>query len=400
MRGSAPDDTARGPSPNRIIVLMPDPFEIGPEFLGKVPLFAELQRLLRWDGGPVNWDLANQIATAEAASREGAGAAAIDARVADETFRLAVMLAADACNLTITGELELLGPVAFVERLSSEARAPFDAVAARAASGIADGAGLTAMLGDQTPPGLTEAVRAMGPMLQGAQAGSAIGAAAGTSIGWADLGLPLERRGPVLLPVTVGRIVRTETIDEREALLAACLLVGIEHTLVAAYATLRTRFLSAILDLVATLEHDLTAFGEALRGLDVSDPASMQQALGGGFELERSPASEQAAQRADAIGALHLAAVDRYVAAAGARAGLSPRVIETLRAQRSRDEVTQLRAMLGLLPASSEAADAFVAHVVLEDGFAGLERALDDPLHAPGIEDLADPAGWLRRTRG
>lgn len=378
---------------------MPDPFEMGPEFLGKVPLFAELQRLLRWDGGPVNWDLANQIASAEAASREGAGASSIDARIAEDTYRFATMLIEETCGLTVSGSLELLGAVAFVERLATETRAPFDAVAARAASGIMDGAGLTAMLGDQTPPGLTEALRAMGPMLQGAQVGSVLGPAAATAIGWADLGLPLERRGPVLLPATVGRLVRAANLDERGALLGACLLVAVEHAVVDSFATLRTRFLSAILDLVATLEADLTAFGESMRGVDLSDPSTLQNALTGGIELERSAASEQAAQRADAIGALHLAAVDRYVAAAGARAGLTADVVAALRAHRNRDEVTAMRAMLGLLPASPDAAEGFVAAIVLDGGFETLQIALDDPLYAPSVTDLADPATWLTRIR-
>src|SRR3954469_12621693 len=30
------------------------------ELLGKMPLFAELQKLMNWSGGPVNWDLARR----------------------------------------------------------------------------------------------------------------------------------------------------------------------------------------------------------------------------------------------------------------------------------------------------------------------------------------------------
>jgi uncharacterized protein (DUF2342 family) len=378
---------------------MPDPFEIGPEFLGNVPLFAELQRLLRWDGGPVNWDLANQLAAAQAASYEGVGAAAIDADVAAATFRHATLLIEDVCELAIDGELELLGAVAFAERIATEANAPFEAVAARAASGIADGAGLSSMLGDAAPPGLGEALRAMGPMLQGAQVGQVIGAASGVTIGWADLGLPIERRGPVLLPGNLGRIVRADGLDERAALLAASLLVGVEHAVVTSFATLRTRFLSAILDLVATLEHDLSRFGESLRDADLSDPAKLQQALSGGIELERSADSEQAAQRADAIGALHLAAVDRYVSAAAARAGLDASVVAALRVTRARDEISALRGTIGLLPAQTDAADSFVSTIVLDGGFAALVVALDDPIQAPSVADLADPRAWLERTR-
>ncbi len=30
------------------------------DLLGKMPLFAELQKLMNWSGGPVTWDLARQ----------------------------------------------------------------------------------------------------------------------------------------------------------------------------------------------------------------------------------------------------------------------------------------------------------------------------------------------------
>jgi hypothetical protein len=55
-----------------------DPFGLGALFgaggaqspedlLGKMPLFAELQKLLTWSGGPVNWDLARQGAISQLA---------------------------------------------------------------------------------------------------------------------------------------------------------------------------------------------------------------------------------------------------------------------------------------------------------------------------------------------
>jgi len=38
------------------------PGGIPDDLAGKVPLFAELEKLLSWSGGPVNWDLARQLA--------------------------------------------------------------------------------------------------------------------------------------------------------------------------------------------------------------------------------------------------------------------------------------------------------------------------------------------------
>src|ERR671929_2275810 len=38
------------------------------ELLAKMPLFAELQKLMNWSGGPVNWDLARQGAISQLAT--------------------------------------------------------------------------------------------------------------------------------------------------------------------------------------------------------------------------------------------------------------------------------------------------------------------------------------------
>src|SRR5262249_33671791 len=39
------------------------------DLAGKIPLFAELKKLLSWSGGPVNWDLARQVAISGLASQ-------------------------------------------------------------------------------------------------------------------------------------------------------------------------------------------------------------------------------------------------------------------------------------------------------------------------------------------
>ena len=61
-----------------------DPFGLGALFggiagggspedlLGKMPLFAELQKLMSWSGGPVNWDLARQGAISQLAAGDAA----------------------------------------------------------------------------------------------------------------------------------------------------------------------------------------------------------------------------------------------------------------------------------------------------------------------------------------
>src|SRR3954449_5732008 len=58
------------------------------ELLGKMPLFAELQKLMTWSGGPVNWDLARQGAISQLAAGHQPTSEAERAAVA-EALRLA-----------------------------------------------------------------------------------------------------------------------------------------------------------------------------------------------------------------------------------------------------------------------------------------------------------------------
>src|SRR3954464_6555408 len=77
-----------------------DPFGLGALFggiagggtpediMGKMPLFAELQKLMSWSGGPVNWDLARQGAISQLAAGHQPTSAAERSAVA-EALRLA-----------------------------------------------------------------------------------------------------------------------------------------------------------------------------------------------------------------------------------------------------------------------------------------------------------------------
>src|SRR3954449_5950660 len=58
------------------------------ELLAKMPLFAELQKLMNWSGGPVNWDLARQGAITQLAAGHQPTSEAERAAVA-ESLRLA-----------------------------------------------------------------------------------------------------------------------------------------------------------------------------------------------------------------------------------------------------------------------------------------------------------------------
>src|SRR5688572_32943019 len=81
--------------------IMPDePFELPPDLLRQIPLFAEIAKVLSWSGGPVNWDLARQIAVALAAGEEHAhDVASADEAEIGEAYRLADLWLAEGPGL-------------------------------------------------------------------------------------------------------------------------------------------------------------------------------------------------------------------------------------------------------------------------------------------------------------
>lgn len=368
----------------------PFPPEFGqPEFLGKIPLFAELQRLLAWSGGPVHWDLARQLAIATAASAEGAGATAADAAEVADAFRLASMLIADATGLEPPIEPPIVyGPVGWAEAAPEFLASLLEPVAQRTGGQITGAMPLPDAIPKEV---IEEALAQAAPLLFGAQAGQVLGRAATVITGTHDLGLLLERDVPDLVPVTIGRIVRTHGLDERAALQAAA-IASVAATTVGASATLRARFLSAVLEVIAALDVDLTGLRIQLEGL--TDPFSEPVAL----DLEPGPQAIAARAQAEAVCALYLAAADRVADAAAARAGITI-AFGPLRAPRFTDEVTALRGTLGLPANDPSIANGFVEAVVVEGGFELLTVALDDPMLTPSRADLGDPAAWISRVR-
>lgn len=375
---------------------MTDPFGFPPEFLGKVPFFAELQRLLAWSGGPINWDLATQIATATAGASEGAGAKAIDRETADAAADLARRFIGDALGSELATETpRLLGAVAWVSDAPALLGPFLEPIAAR--SSRTDGLGDLPMPDGIPQEELQRALAAAGPLMFGFQLGGVIGSAAGVINGWHDLGIIPTERAVELLPASVGRQIRTAGIDEREGLLAALLMSIAAGEVVARATTLRARYFAAYLDIVAALEIDLAGAAGQLENL--SDPSAIMGMMEQGFSIEPGPEAERARMHAAEIDALFVASVDQLAEAAAARAGLAPTVLHAMRTARTSDEVTALRASMALPPVSDTEAKPFVTAVVAEGGFDLLAIAWDDPMLFPTSEDLHNPLRWSERVR-
>ena len=165
-----------------------DPARPGSDDLSsKIPLFAELQKLMSWTGGPVNWDLARQIAISTVADEHREPTAAERDQIT-EAVRLADLWLDDVTDLpsgVVT--VETWSRVEWIERTLPVWATLCDPVAARVVDAM--GTMLPEEMRSQLGP-LSAVMNQFGGMMFGAQVGQGIGAMAHEVISGTDVGLP------------------------------------------------------------------------------------------------------------------------------------------------------------------------------------------------------------------
>lgn len=375
---------------------MTDPFDLPPEIAGKIPLFAEIQKVLGWSGGPVNWDLARQIAVSIAAE---AGTDPLPAGADDEiaqAARLAEMWLTDSGIIPPRSRLiraRAVTSVGWAELADAELGELLEPIAAKAASAM----------NPHLPPGDGAAMmlRALGPMLMGTQAGAALGALACELTGTHDLGLPAGDESVTVIWNAADRVAAEWKLDAREVREVIALRAVAHVALQDAFPALRTRFYSLYHQVVSDLEIDLAAGIEKLQGLDMSDPSALQEAMAaeGLFETGTTPAAAAALAGISHVLALLDAATTASVYAASVRMSDATHAIEALARHRASATggTDLLEGLIGLRGMPRREAGGFVRAVLAHGGPALLHRALgEDPFPEPA--ELADPAVWIARA--
>src|SRR3954454_23335172 len=194
--GSTPDPT--------------DPFGLGALFggvagggspedvLGKMPLFAELQKLMSWSAAPVTWDLARQSATSQLAAGHQPTSQA-ERTAAAEALHLADLWLDQVTDLPSGIERQLVwSRVEWVEQTLPAWRALIDPLAERVVTAMTSALPADAM---HVAGPLSGVVGQMGGLMFGAQIGQALGRLAEEVLTSTDVGLPLAPSGSgVLVP--------------------------------------------------------------------------------------------------------------------------------------------------------------------------------------------------------
>ena len=373
----------------------------GPDDLaGKIPFFAELQKLMSWSGGPVNWDLARQVATATAAADDQRVGDAATAEVRD-ALRLADLWL-DPLTTLPTGVRTTLAwnRVAWIESTLAQWARLVDPVAAR----------VVAAMGDILP----EEVRAQagqvagmmgqfGGLMFGAQVGQALGQLSGEVLTSSDVGVPLGTDGvAALLPRNVAAFGEGLEVPAAEVRLYVALREAAFQRLFGHVPWLRAHVISAVEAYAAGISIDTSALDQAMTSIDPSNPESVQEALSGGlFSVERTPEQAAALARLETALALVEGWVDDVVGqAAGGHLPNAAALGETTRRRRASggpaEQTFATLVGLELRPRRLREAATLWRWLREQRGIEGRDAVWSHPDLLPGSDDLDDPVGYVQ----
>jgi putative hydrolase len=385
----------------------------GADFFGRIPLFREFARLMATGSGPVNWELARQVAVATAAGADTLGmtpqlpspAAAPEpgeARAWDDRLRLAELWVDPATSLPGAGVALAARPLSrpdwaetvlpgFAPLVEPGARRMTEALGSDAATGL---------------PGAGDMVGRLGGLLAGLQAGTLVGQLARSVLGQYELAMPPGDPARVLvLPENVSAFEQASGLpsDQLRLWLACHEVAG--QRLFAGVGWLRDHLHGVVDDIARETDPDASGLMERLQSLDVGGPDALQELLEGGEGLLGPPSAALQAAVARLEVLLALTAGYAVVIAGRALDGRLPALeaIEAAMRRRLADPQAPHGLFAQLLRADPERAavargERFCREVLAATDIDGLDRLWAHPDFLPSAEELSVPGRWLERV--
>ncbi len=411
-------------------------------------LLGQIQQLMASGGqGPVNWDLARQVALSTLTGQGGAGplgafgfglpdptgaqppaGSAIDAIGAadddraddhrpvgnpgvtaaertsvDEALRLADLWLEPACALPSgMSTTQAWSRGEWIGHTLPIWRKLCDPVAGRMVAAMSDlvPEEMRAELGP-----MQSMVSSLGGALFGGQLGQALGSLAAEVLSAGDIGLPLGPAGAAaLVPANIHEYGRDLSIEPEELYLYVALREAAHQRLFGHVPWLRAHVLGAVETYANGITVNREAIEEAVGRIDPANPETMQDlAIEGIFTPADSPAQQAALVRLETA----LALVEGWVchvvdAAAGHRLPSVSALGEMFRRRRAAGGPAEqtFAALVGLelRPRRLREAAALWAAVTEHRGIAGRDALWGHPDLLPGGDDFAEPARFAQAT--
>lgn len=378
--------------------------------------FQRLGQLLSWQGGPVNWDLARDVARQVVASAGDRSVTTTDREPVLDALRLAELWLDEACAFPASAASAAAWSRAeWVEATLPAWRELVDPVAGRVVDSmgtlLAGEGGPMAQLGlppeqvqamSQMAGPLQQMMRSVGGAMFGSQIGQAIGTLATEVVGSTDIGLPLAGGRAALLPANVAAFGEGLEVPADQVRLYLALREAAHHRLYAHVPWLRGHLVEMVAAYARGIQVDVGRLEEAMGSIDPGNPESLQQALTGGLlEPEDTPEQKAALLRLEALLALVEGWVDEVVdGAATPHLPNSAALRETARRRRATggpgEQTFASLVGLELRPRRLRDAAALWRAVLAEKGQDGREAVWAHPDLLPTSEDLDDPEGYAR----
>ena len=382
-----------------------DPFSamfssMGTQDLGG--LFQQLGRFLSYEGGPVNWDLARDMARQTVVAQKDRSITDGERAAVHDAVRLAELWLDDATTLPSTSaEAEAWSRAEWVEATLPVWRQLCDPVASRVVSAM--GEAVPAEMRQLGP--LLGVMQQVGGAMFGAQVGQAIGELSGEVVGSADVGVPLTATGrPALMPAAVASFGEGLGIPADEVRLYLALREAAHQRLFTHVPWLRSHLLGTVEAYARGIRVDNSRIEEAMRDLDPSNPQVLQEALTAGmFEPETTPEQQVALARLETALALVEGWVDEVVdqAATGHLPSASA-LRESVRRRRATggpaEQTFATLVGLELRPRRMREGAALWAALLADRGVEGRDAVWAHPDLLPTSEDLDDPSAYVSRS--
>ncbi|WP_156754208.1 zinc-dependent metalloprotease [Actinokineospora pegani] len=354
-------------------------------------------------GGPVNYDLAKQIAVQRLSGQVGFVAPAESAKAVTDAVHLAEMWLDPATTLP-AGATSTQAWTArdWVEHTLPTWQRLCDPVARRMSGAWVDA--LPAEAKAQAGP-LLAMVGQMGGMAFGSQLGGALAQLAAEVLTSTDIGLPL---GPAntaaLLPANIEEFTKGLELPASEVMVFLAAREAAHHRLFAGVPWLRQRLLASVEEFASGIKVDTAALEQLATQVDPSNPETIEQAMRSGvLEPETTPEQKQALARLETLLALVEGWVDVVVGDAvtdrlpGANA-----LRETLRRRRASggpaEQTFATLVGLELRPRKLRAAASLWRLVTDQNGLDARDALWAHPDLMPTAEDLDDPMAFADRV--
>lgn len=403
-----------------------------PDFSTFGPMFEQLQRMFTQpSSGPVNWDLAKQLATstltqsAQGEPSTPVGPAEVGA--IEGAVRLADLWLDEVTTLPSGVErAEGWTRLEWLERTQPVWSALCDPVAERVTAAM--GSAIGGQLGNlaesgELPPELrmfgfgaggaaggavggnplAGIMNQVGGLMFGAQVGQGLGALAQEVVSASDIGVPLGPPGvAALVPQNVAAFGEGLERPADEVRLYLALREAAHQRLFSHVPWLRQRLLDTVAAYARGITVDMSAIESAVGQIDPMNPESVQEALAGGlFEPQTTPEQQAALRRLETLLALVEGWVDTVVAAAaGDRMPGADALREASRRRRATggpaEQTFATLVGLELRPRRLRDAAALWWAVAEKHGIEGRDGVWAHPDLMPTADDLDDPIGFAQ----